>query len=205
MHAMLSLDTVSGEHWYYINNRVLNVEAPGHPDEENRGGKIFKFHDARFPSASLSPCTTRFRPVPPTPKKSETRHWTHKNTALGICVGDPDCNPDRKLFGSEFVWHESHDLATDVCDHDNFPARLIQQGYLVDGHNTGPNTFAAPRFEPGNRANHGEWNGELSLAPNSPGAGASSSVRLRRLDGGHLALPGGQDVGASDALEIELR
>ncbi len=197
VHAVFSLDGVAGECWYYIGNRLLNNRKPGKSGQENRGGKIFKFHSKEpFPRRDFYFLFNSIQTRTAYCKKGQTRHWTHKNNAIGICRDGPDCDPDRRMFGHRLKWHDTYSFENDLCDHPDFPAQLIEQGFAVSGRHADGGTFAPPTADVAATRPAAAWTGELDLAQGSPGRGASCPVSVDFPDGRRIHVPGGHDIGA---------
>jgi len=205
VHAAFSLDGVNGQYWYFINNRLLNVQKPGLKWQPNRGGKIFKFHkNPPFPNKAFYVLYNSIQTRTAYTKKGETRHWTHANNAIGICIKGPDCDADRKMFSPKFKWHKTNDFSNDICDHSDFPNDLGVEGIKVSGFKGAPATFAPPTFGSTENSTLGGWDGELVLSPDSLGAASSSAQQIELPDGSMHPIPGGRDIGAQPLGDIKL-
>ncbi len=198
VHATFSFDGVAGKHWYYIGNRLLNVQRPGISGQPNQGGKIFKFHSSSpYPVegfyALFNSIQTRTEYI----KSGQTRSLVHANNAIGICRYGQYCDQNRKLFGDDFKWNTTLTFFGDLCDHPDFPGALNHQGYKVAGIHTPDGVFDLPATGP-----DGSWDGQLGLKHGSPGQNASKELSVRLPNDVEILIDSGFDMGAPAPPEL---
>ena len=203
VHGTFSHDGVGGKNWYFFGNRVLNTRRPGRLNQANRGGKIYKFHeDEPYPTENFYTAFNSIWTRTAYFKRGTTRNWTHANNAISICRTGPHCNPNRAMIGRRFQWHDSLAFENDMSDHPDFPDGLQQAGFPVSGIHAEDSVFKAPNLRPGFTRRPDEWDGDLQLAVDSPGIGASTALTVNLPDGGAIDVPPGYDLGAPAPPEL---
>jgi hypothetical protein len=194
-HAAISLQGVSGRHWYVLGNTALNQDKP--IDVSNTGGQILKI-DARW-----TRCLGEFHVVHNAvltrtsyTKAAAITNLTHMNNAIGFT------RADRSLLPDPFRWNPSLRFASDVCNASDYPDGLQARGLPVEGFAVGEPPFAKLSGCRALDPDHGPPNWTLSLREDIPPGAVSAALAIPLPNGGHLDVPAGRPLGASPIPEL---
>lgn len=186
VHAVYSLHSLSGGHFYIFGNQHWFDSKPD--DISNTGGKMFKFHASNpQPAFPIYVFHNSFFTRSTYTKDGETRHLQNWNNAIEFCFRGEHCKADRQFFSddhSHFIWHPTYSFRGDASNHPDFPDKFPPAwGYRIEG------TATDTLFEDGRTGN-------LALAPGSGALRATLDASVVLPDGTIFELPAGRDVGA---------